>query len=143
MKSLVMFCSIFFAFALNGCKQNQCVYNVPQKIMSVRTGEDSIYTYWDYVLADSINRDCIDSAEVVKMLLKYIAMRQDENKLYKISLLNKIEDFDKGEDLSQPKSFFDNILIDVYFDTISYKTKEFIFYNSNHKEIYRGNNWIR
>jgi len=112
--------------------------------MSIRTCEDdTICTYWDYVVADSLYRGCIDSTETVKMLSDYIKSRSDENKLYKVSVLNKVQDYDRGEDLSQPKSFFNNVLIEVYFDTSNYKPTTFVFYDSGHKEIYRGKQWMR
>ena len=133
--------TIVMTLIIVGCKEKPCIYTRPELIISERTAIDKNEVYWDYVLSNDLGWNCLDSTQIVDMLKSYLNTQIDNKKIYGISLLNKLEDYDPGESLSQPPSFFRNIMLDVYFDTATLNPQKFIFYDRSHKVVFKGGHW--
>lgn len=120
---------------------NKCEFKSVKHILTIPLGYDESTSYVHYIFLEGISRKCNDSALLVQTAQKYIRSLTEGKPVSRVYILNSIEDFDKGESLSQPKSLYGSCLVSIKFDKTLIVPVNFEFFNRNGEVSYDGMLW--
>lgn len=137
MKHQNIFLSVFVA--LIGCHHsNPC--GTFEKLIPIQaimgcTGDKCDYSH--EVLCPGLEYECLDSTSIMQLVDNYVAKTIGNTPIREIAVFSSIEHYDKGETLSQPKAYFDDMVIVIRFPKDPYSETTFIFCDSG----FEGNIW--
>lgn len=128
---------------LSGCFDvgKDCKILKVEKILAVELGENSAISYQHLVLLEGFDKRCLDSNAVLKVARQYISETSVDTPIHGIRFFNSLKNFDSGETLSQPKSFFKNSLVSIWFSENTKQPELFIFYDRQGSSKYEGTRW--
>jgi len=132
----------FLAFCFS-CSNNQhCNPGTPQKLLTIRLDNNGSISYQHEVLLEGLSKNC-DSTTVMTAIKNYMENNASDTPISSVAVYNSAEHFDSGETLSQPKEFYGDCVVSVWFDATSGKPREFDFYNYKGNRDYEGVRWKR
>jgi hypothetical protein len=105
-------------------------------------GKDGPVTYAHYILTEGLYRNCMDSAAMVDLALKYIDTVKVAKPIVVVKLFNSRKNFSPSSyDPPDMKIINKNCLVSIGFDQQTRKPYEFLFYNDGGDIIYWGKRW--
>lgn len=134
---------IFLGFWILSCcscaNGKPCNTGTPKQIQTIFGSNNGEVSYSHEIEVKGASFGC-DSASIMGAIKKYIELNPSDTPIRDITVFKSMENFDKGESLSQPKAYYDDQVITVYFDEETNSPKSFAFYDGGHK-VYEGNRW--
>lgn len=124
-----------------GCRTKECKYPQFTRISSIEMKGPAGTSYLHEVLALHLDRECLDSNQIMKKAYEYIKYGIVDTPISVIEVYNTKINYDSGETLSQSKSFYRNRLLTLTFDKRGSNLEEVSFYNSNGDIVYTGEEW--
>jgi hypothetical protein len=124
-----------------------CVNNEPcnpssSRLIQVLDGSNNgVVSSSHHIEVQGISLNC-DSTTVMGIIDGYILADTSNIPIYSIRIFKSREHFDEGETLSQPHEYFEDQVIEVYFDEATKLPRSFGFYDRGRK-IFEGNTWKR
>lgn len=100
---------------------------------------NDVVSYSHEVELKGVSLDC-DSTLIITAINNYLESNSDDMPISDVQVFSSMRNYDSGESLSQPKEYWDDLVVSVYLDTATYKPKSFVFYSSGRK-IYEGKKW--
>lgn len=90
-------------------------------------------SYYHEVLCPGLEYECLDSTSIMQLVNDYVANTTIHTPISEILIFNSIENFDEGETLSQPKAYFDDMVISIQLPNMYNSDTIFTFHYSGFK----------
>ncbi|MDF2188429.1 hypothetical protein [Paraflavitalea sp. CAU 1676] len=107
--------------------------------VGIHPGYDTGYAH--YVLVKEYGRECMDSAGMVKMALKYKDTVCIGNPVNVIMFFNSDEKFIPNETSQDMEEINKNCLVTIIFEKKAKTPHQFVFYDKNGERVYWGSEW--
>jgi hypothetical protein len=131
----------FFLLLLTwSCSVPKCNPQKPEIIQTIEGSNNGDISYFHELLVPGISRKC-DSATVMATIKTYVQEQNQYIPVRGVRLFQSKEHFDRGETLSQPKSYYRDCVAEVYINRQTGAPEEFAFYNNSGEVSYRGARW--
>jgi hypothetical protein len=142
-RELLLIGLLLFVFLCFSCfhKEDDCNLSKPSKIISIQGKNNEKISYKHLVLVEGLDKRCLDSITGMRIVDNYIKSQDKDLPIRRIQLFNSIDNFDQGETLSQPKSFYGDCLVEILLDTVKLTPIGFTFYSSSGMVTYEGSSW--
>jgi hypothetical protein len=101
---------------------------------------NGILSYSHSIFIEGLSKDC-DSNIVMAAIKDYVENTSSDVPVASVSVFNSLNHFDEGETLSQPKEFYGDCVVEVWFAPSSKLPEKFIFFNASGNTKYEGNRW--
>jgi hypothetical protein len=140
-ESMLKFLMLIFLVLGFGCSNHQlCKPGMPNRIFSMEGSNNGDISYSHYILIEGVSKNC-DSTTVMSAIKNYIDTTNSGKPISSVAAFNSIGHYDSGETLSQPKEFFGDCVMEVWFEKTNGRPTDFIFFNNSGDEEYRGSRW--
>ena len=116
-----------------------CNPGSPQQIQQLDGSNGGVVSSSHHIVVEGISLNC-DSSTVMNIIKSYIETDTSNIPVSDIWIFKSKKHYDEGETLSQPKEYFDDEVMEVYFDEATHKPERFVFYDGGRK-FYEGNRW--
>jgi len=103
--------------------------------------DGKIIGYAHYILIKNFSKDCIDSATMVDIALKYADTIKIGRPANVLKFFSTDKDFIPNETSQDMQLINKSCLVDISIDTVLKKPKSFIFYKDNGEINYWGERW--
>jgi len=124
------------------CANNQhCKPETPQKLFAIRLEDNGSVSYQHNILIEGITKNC-DSITVMSAIKSYVENNSSDTPILNVAVFNSTENYDRGETLSQPKEFYGDCVVEVWFDLPTGKPESFSFFYNSDKGKYKGVRWM-
>lgn len=140
--------AFLIAIILSGCVNRnssaKCVFYSIEEIFSVemlQPGVDTEYTH--YVLMRDFDKACIDSTEIVSLVLSYVDTVSSGKPVGIVNLYNSSADFEMGEIAQDWNKVNKRCLVQIWLNKVTRKPESFIFFDDNGDQKYSGPLWLR
>ena len=97
--------------------------------------------YCHYILINDFSRNCMDSVSMVNMALRYMDTVKIGRPADMFKFFNSDKDFIPNETSQVMEDINKSCLVTIGFDLITLKPNNFIFYDSDGRQICWGDTW--
>lgn len=109
-------------------------------VRGMQSGTDTGYAH--YILIREFSRECMDSATIVNIGLKYIDTVSTDNPVDMLNIYNSDKDFILGEVSQNWEDVDKSCLVQIWINKQSRKPEHFVFFNDKGERINEGDRWI-
>lgn len=135
--------NIVLAFLILSClscrSKETCNLGAPLRIQSIYGSNNGVVSYSHEVQLKGVSLKC-DSTSIMAAINKYLESNSKDMPVSDVQVFSSRENYDSGESLSQPKEYWNDLVVSVHLDTATNKPESFVFYSSGRK-IYEGKRW--
>ena len=122
------------------CKSREaCNLGTPSRIQTIYGSNNGVVSYSHEVELQGVTLNC-DSTSIITAINNYLEYNSDDMPISDVQFFSSRRNYDSGESLSQPKEYWDDLVVSVYLDTATNKPESFVFYSSGRK-IYEAKRW--
>ena len=108
--------------------------------MTTRMDNNGFISYQHNILIEGLSKSC-DSVTVMSAIKSYVENNSTDTPISSVAVFNTKEYYDSGETLSQPKKFYGDCVVEVWFDENYAKPSKFYFFDNNGNSGYVGVRW--
>lgn len=136
--SIFLFCTIACtSYSTKNCKVEKI------KTLFTTVGiHDTDTSYGHYTLIKDFSRECMDSATMVNLALKYSDIVKVGNPPDIIMFFNSEKDFIPNETSQVMEEINKSCLVVIGLNMKSKKPNDFLFYNEKGERVYWGSRWL-
>lgn len=131
---------LLLVLCLSCSNKQHCKPGAPQNIMTTRLDNNGSTSYQHSILIEGLSKDC-DSITVMSTVKNYLENNNSDTPISSVAVFNSTEHYDPSETLSQPKEFYGNCVVEIWFDQTSGRPREFVFFDNNGNRDYEGGRW--
>lgn len=125
------------------CKQKCRFRSIDTILYMPSIGKDSIIEYIHYISVKDFSRHCIDSAEMVNIMFKYIDTVSVGKPICAVRFYDLRRDIHLGMTNEEPTEMSDHCFLAITVNLPAKKPTFFIFYGETDDEYFNGECWLK